>query len=256
MKKSTQMPTTTSTTATHTLSKEIKAYLMNERAKFAWAKDYLIIVNVELANHFGWTTVKSAARVIRRHPEIFSDKCHTRPNPSVPNGLIYELNKHGFEALMRLAHNPVMRSPEAMHCFLHGDNTDDETMASSGDDDDDDEDDNEDGDEERGELEMEMPVAKRQRTMVEAGQTVTVTEESIAAVMDQLADNAHKVQAANPQCKFPVGVSAKTAEALGWTDEYRNIVCETRKNKTLVENRDYQVCFDENRGCRVSPAMT
>jgi hypothetical protein len=76
--------------------------------------------------------------------------------------------------------------------------------------------------------------------------------ETISAVMDQLADNAHKVQAAHPECKFPVGVSAKTAEALGWTDEYRAIIREVKGNSSLTENRDFEVSFSGNTRCMVN----
>jgi hypothetical protein len=70
-----------------------------------------------------------------------------------------------------------------------------------------------------------------------------ITEAFIAAMMDKLAEEAHKVQAANPECQFPIGVSAKTAMALGWTDEFYNIIYKIRQNSTLVEDLDYQVCF-------------
>jgi hypothetical protein len=77
--------------------------------------------------------------------------------------------------------------------------------------------------------------------------------ETISAVMDQLADNAHKVQAAHPECKFPVGVSAKTAEALGWTDEYRAIIREVKGNSSLTENRDFEVSLLQNVGVGLTP---
>ncbi len=62
-------------------------------------------------------------------------------------------------------------------------------------------------------------------------------------MMDKLAEEAHKVQAANPECQFPIGVSAKTAQALGWTDEYRAMIRELKENISMAESRDYKVCF-------------
>ncbi len=75
-----------------------------------------------------------------------------------------------------------------------------------------------------------------------------ITEASIAAMMDKLAEEAHKVQAANPKCQFPIGVSAKTAQALGWKDDYRKLLYKVQGSDDLVEDRDYQVCVLENRG--------
>jgi hypothetical protein len=68
-------------------------------------------------------------------------------------------------------------------------------------------------------------------------------------VWSPLADNAHKVQAAHPECKFPVGVSAKTMATLGWERNYRKVIDELVKFSTLTKNRDYEVCLLGNRGC-------
>jgi hypothetical protein len=73
-----------------------------------------------------------------------------------------------------------------------------------------------------------------------------ITEETIAAMMDKLADEAHKVQSENPECQFPIGISAKTAMALGWDRDYRKLLCRIQESTTLTENFDYKVCFCQN----------
>jgi hypothetical protein len=248
-------------------------------------------VNIEdIYASFGWTSFKSATRVIRKNPMFFFEEglCTTRPHPTVPKKVIYELTLEGFKALMRYANHPAMRSDEAAEYFAHSGQT---TAASetSTSEDDSSEDDAEsavsslssssgesDGEEKEEDEDEDKATKRRKRTVEEESDDdedecdrgikakrrrrdsiflrSVITEETIAAVMDKLADEAHKVQAANPECKFPVGVSPKTAEALGWADEYRNVICETKHKKTIVENRDYEVSILENRGCRVNPA--
>ena len=61
------------------------------------------------------------------------------------------------------------------------------------------------------------------------------------------------MQAANPECKFPVGVSAKTMAALGWTDKPKDVIREVRGSMSLTENRDYEVGLSENRGAGLTP---
>ncbi len=74
------------------------------------------------------------------------------------------------------------------------------------------------------------------------GSSSIITEETIAAVMDRLADEAHKVQAANPECKFPVGVSAKTMAALGWEGEYwDNLRVLKKRCRNMLLDRDFEV---------------
>jgi hypothetical protein len=103
------------------------------------------------------------------------------------------------------------------------------------------------------EVEMEMPIAvvptssRREKT-----NGPQITEETIAAMMDKLAEEAHKVQAGDPECQFPIGVSAKTMAALGWTNEYRIIIREIKGNSLLTENRDFEVSFSGNTRCMVN----
>ena len=75
-----------------------------------------------------------------------------------------------------------------------------------------------------------------------------ITEDTIAAMMDKLADEAHKVQAENPECPFPIGISAKTAMALGWTDEYRKLLYKVQGSDELIEDHDFKVCSPKKEG--------
>jgi hypothetical protein len=69
-----------------------------------------------------------------------------------------------------------------------------------------------------------------------------ITEDTIAAMMDKLADEAHKVQSENPECQFPIGISAKTMAALGWKGEYWDNLRKVQdRNGNLVEKIDFEV---------------
>jgi hypothetical protein len=143
-----------------------------------------------------------------------------------------------------------MRSKDALDFFERclcgvndqGLNNDDENVFDEDDDSLDSEESSVEGDDDNDVPSLEMPVAKRRKVDNDR----TVSEETIAAVMDQLADNAHKVQAAYPECKFPVGVSAKTMAALGWEGEYRDNLCVLKKKcRNMLLNRDFEVRTDE-----------
>jgi hypothetical protein len=67
-----------------------------------------------------------------------------------------------------------------------------------------------------------------------------ITEASIAAMMDKLAEEAHKVLAVNPGCKFPFGVSAMTMQALGWTGHYSDLI-ERVKQREGLDDSMYEV---------------
>jgi hypothetical protein len=231
------------------LSEDQKAFLDATRQAFANNPSY--VVNVEdIYKLFGWESFKSATSVIRRHSKEFVG-FSTRPHKTVPKKIVYELNLEGFKTLMRHAHSPAMRSKQAMDYFLG------ETSSSESEQDEEEEDDDsiygEDGEEEDAFEETEAPVVKRRKIGEEVVSRTSlrnsgvITEETIAAVMDRLADEAHKVQADNPECKFPVGVSAKTAEALGWTNTYRRLLSLVTGSAILTKDRDYQVCVPENR---------
>jgi hypothetical protein len=227
------------------LTPEVKTYLKTSSTLLKTAP-FLVRVDDTLAGKFGWTTVKSATRVIRKHPEAFfaNAACRTYPHPSIPKAIVYELTADGFKALMRHAHDPAMRSKDALDFFERclcgvGDqegNNDDANVFDEDDDSLDSEESSVEGDD-NDVPSLEMPVAKRRKV-----DTSQITEETIAAVMDQLADNAHKVQAAHPECKFPVGVSAKTMAALGWEGEYRENLRKLKENnRYLRHDRDFQV---------------
>jgi hypothetical protein len=229
-------------------------------------RDAPICVNDELAKNFGWTTYKSVTRVLRRNEKEFlaARRYTTRPNTAVPNGLIYELNVDGFKALMGHAPDPAMRTQKAMDYFVSGPASEEEEGGHRQLDDEDFDDEStsstslfssessplsSDDSEEEDENDL-APIAKRRKT---TSTTIVVTEDTIAAVMDRLADEAHKVQAANPECKFPVGVSAKTMAALGWTDKPKDVIREVRGSMSLTEKRDFEVSFGENRGAGLAP---
>jgi hypothetical protein len=220
------------------LTEDQKALLDATRKAFADNPSY--VVNVEdIFKLFGWESFKSATSVIRRHSKEFVG-FSTRPHATVPKKIVYELDLEGFRTLMRHAHSPAMRSKKAMDYFS------DETSSMSEEEGEEDEDSSygEDREEEDSFEETEAPVVKRRKTeeVVSRTSTSRITEETIAAVMDRLADEAHKVQADNPECKFPVGVSAKTMEALGWEGEYWDNLRKLRdRNRSLVKNRDYEV---------------
>jgi hypothetical protein len=239
------------------LTADQKSFLDATRRAYVMDPSYTVNVE-EIYKLFGWESFKSATSVIRRHSNEFVKDVNytTRPHETVPKKIVYELNLEGFKTLMRHAHGPAMRSKKAMDYFS------DEVTSSMSEEEEEDEDSSygEDKEEEDAFEDTDAPIVKRRKIGEEAVSRTSrgcpnITEETIAAVMDRLADEAHKVQADNPECKFPVGVSAKTAKALGWADEYRNVICETTKNKTIVENRDYEVGLSENRGCRASPAL-